>query len=379
MYLRQMEIVQDVDKLKVDLQKVFMTYRTIKKWAYIIHDKDDTRPHYHIYLNFGTSVDSLRVAKWFELGYSTPDGKYHTGEQFINRVEGRTVDMLTYLIHGNESQRDKYQYSPSEVVANFDWQKVIALSDIIGDFERYSYAQQLAVIEQMPLSEKPSNYRKLKNLWEIHCQAETLKTDRHIDVVFVDGEAGAGKTYYSKKLLEKMGLDYCVSSSSNDPFQDYLGQRAIILDDLRDKAFDLVDLLKILDNNTSSSAKSRFNNKVFNGDVIVITSSVSISKWYVDNEDCLKEDLQQLYRRISCYVKVTKETVFVYEQGLNKLGMPNGVALCYENTLIQNQPKKENKFSFGNYFAELCPYSKTPFDNGIKKQATLFDDGELPY
>ena len=115
------------------------------------------------------------------------------------------------------------------------------------------------------------------------------------------------------------------------------------------------------------------------GDIIVITSSVPISKWYVDNEDCLKEDLQQLYRRISCYVKVTKESVFVYEQGLNKLGMPNGVALSYENTLIQNQPKKENKFSFGNYFAELCPYSKTPFDNGIKKQATLFDDGELPY
>ena len=80
-----------------------------------------------------------------------------------------------------------------------------------------------------------------------------------------------------------MQLDFCVSSSSNDPFQDYMGQKAIILDDLRDKAFingngtdNFEDLLKILDNNTNSSDKSRFNNKVFNGEVIVITSSVPL-------------------------------------------------------------------------------------------------------
>ena len=48
MFLKQMEIVQDVDKMRVDVQKVLMERKTVKKWAYIIHDKDDTRPHYHI-------------------------------------------------------------------------------------------------------------------------------------------------------------------------------------------------------------------------------------------------------------------------------------------------------------------------------------------
>ena len=51
MNLRQMEIVTDADKLKVDIQQTCMQYKTIKQWAYILHDKDDTRPHYHIYLN----------------------------------------------------------------------------------------------------------------------------------------------------------------------------------------------------------------------------------------------------------------------------------------------------------------------------------------
>ena len=109
--LRQMEIVTDVDKLNVDLQETFMKYKTIKQWAYIVHDKDDTRPHYHIYLNFGTSVDTAMVAKWFEIP-----------ENFINKVRGRKTDMLLYLTHGNSSQQNKHQYSPDEIVANFDFQ-----------------------------------------------------------------------------------------------------------------------------------------------------------------------------------------------------------------------------------------------------------------
>lgn len=57
--LRHCEIVQDVDKIKVDIQATCMKYRTIKQWAYIIHDKDDTRPHFHIYLNFGNLRQSF--------------------------------------------------------------------------------------------------------------------------------------------------------------------------------------------------------------------------------------------------------------------------------------------------------------------------------
>lgn len=82
-FLKQMEIVTDVDKLNVDIQETIMKYQTIKQWAYIIHDKDDTRPHYHIYLNFGgSSVDTKAVAEWFKIG-----------ENFISKVKGRRTDM----------------------------------------------------------------------------------------------------------------------------------------------------------------------------------------------------------------------------------------------------------------------------------------------
>ena len=38
MVLRQMEIVTDAGKLKVDIQETCMNYKTIKQWAYILHD-----------------------------------------------------------------------------------------------------------------------------------------------------------------------------------------------------------------------------------------------------------------------------------------------------------------------------------------------------
>lgn len=68
-------------------------------------------------------------------------------------------------------------------------------------------------------------------------QCEALKSERTLEVVFICGKGGTGKTYYAKKMLKSLGYDFCVSSSSNDPFQDYSGQRAMILDDLRGRQF----------------------------------------------------------------------------------------------------------------------------------------------
>lgn len=362
MQLRHMEIVQDADKLKVDIQQTCMQYKTIKQWAYILHDKDDTRPHYHIYLNFHpTSANTADVAKWFQLGYTDEKGVEHSGEQFIEKVKGRKTDVLLYLTHGNDSQKYKHQYSPSEVVCNFDFESEIATAKIVGDFENYSYAQQLKYVNSLPVSEKAKAYTMLRKLWDLYCQCLSLQTDRKIDVVFISGKGGTGKTFYAKKMLNSLGYDYCISSSSNDPFQDYAGQKAIILDDLRDTAFeDLEDLLKILDNNTQSSVRSRFNNKVFNGKMIVITSSVPLCYWY-PRYQYSRDNLEQLYRRVGSYVEVTTETVTVYPEGCQKNGKPKGVGRMYRNEVQDFAAKKNEVFDITSVFDGICKDADTPF------------------
>lgn len=340
--LRQMEIVTDKDKLNVDIQEVCKKYNTIKHWAYILHDKDDTRPHYHIYLHFGgASVDTKLVSSWFNVP-----------ENFINKIKGRRVDMLMYLTHSNSTQQHKYQYKSSEIIANFDLESEIESSKIIGDFKKYSYAQQLQYISTLPIAEKSKMFTQLKKLWELECQCLTLTTDRNIQVIFITGKGGTGKTYYAKKLCERLNYDYCVSSSSNDPFQDYLGQRAMIFDDLRDKSFDFEDLLKILDNHTSSSIKSRFSNKVFNGYLIIITSSVPLNYWYVKLKSSI-DSLIQLYRRINCYVEITKEFIKVYDEGVDDNGCPKGAVNTFFNDLLQSKKEKTSTNKISDVFKEI--------------------------
>lgn len=344
MQLRQMEIVTDKDKLTVDIQETCMKYKTIKQWAYILHDRDDTRPHYHVYLNFGSSsCDTAMVAGWFGVP-----------ENFIEKVKGRKTDILLYLTHGNDTQKYKHQYSPSEVVANFDFETEIESAKILGDFKKFSYAQQLQYVNTLPLSEKAKAFTQLKKLWELHCQCLTLTTDRKIDVMFICGKGGTGKTYYAKKLLTDLNYDFCISSSSNDPFQDYLGQKAIILDDLRDKSFELDDLLKILDNNTASSMRSRFMNKVFNGEMIIITTPMPLAFWYREYRYNAFDTLEQLYRRISCYVEVTKTEVIVYDEGVDEHGKPKGEGRVYRNELAELEKVQRTKTDFKSMFDRLC-------------------------
>lgn len=362
MNLKHYEIVIDADKLKIDIQKTLMEYKTIKKWAYILHDKDDTRPHYHIYVNFGKqSVDSALVAKWFHLEYKDEAGKEHSGENFIEKIKGRSTDIYLYLIHGNDTQQYKHQYNPSEVNANFDFGAEIANAQIIGNFDKYSYAQQLDHVYSLPRSERTKAFGELKKQWDLYCQWLSLNPDRKIDVMYITGRGGTGKTYYAKKLLKNIGLDFCISSSSNDPFQDYLGQKAIILDDLRDNSFNLADLLKTLDNDTSSSVKSRFNNRVFNGEMIVITSSVPLCYWYPEHRtggERQKDDLRQLYRRISCYVNVTHEEIQVYNE-VGTDGHPKGLAQCFKNELATMEKKTKEKRDFGALFSKIAESSTT--------------------
>lgn len=377
MKLKQYEVVTQPEFLKEPLQDILKRYKTIKKWAYILHDKDkDATPHYDIYLNFGdTGVESSEVAKWFGLQ-----------ESQVEKVKGRAQDMLLYLIHGNDSQRHKYQYSPDEVVANFDFKSELAKAKILGNFDKYSYAQQLKFIKTLPKDEQVRAYKQLKDHWKLHCEYLTLNPDRDIQVMFVTGKAGSGKTYYAKKFLEKLDYDFAVSSSSNDPFQDYQGQNAIILDDVRDTVFEFQDLLKMLDNNTSSSIKSRFANKVFNGKMIVITSSIPLHYWYKSASSSMptwykqvrtsgKEDFTQLCRRISCYVVVTEETVTVYNE-LDENGKPCGRSSVYENELKKlKQNKQKQKFDFKSVFDSFCEKAEVE-----KQQLTLTPtDEDLPF
>jgi hypothetical protein len=216
----------------------------------------------------------------------------------------------------------------------------------------------------------------LKKYWELETQYRSLQADRNIEVIFISGEGGTGKTTFAKDLFRKRKFDFCVSSASNDPFQDYKGQNGLLLDDLRDRTFLYEDFLKVIDNHNSSSLLSRFSNKVFVGKLIIITSSIPLYKWYRGgvhrNGEFIKltsDDLWQLYRRITCYITITKTDITVYNDGLERTGRPKGVGLVLPNTLSSRFQQAEHpRTDYGTLMRDIVgEYGNvqeglTPFD-----------------
>ena len=158
-----------------------------------------------------------------------------------------------------------------------------------------------------------------------------------------------------------------------------MGKKAIILDDLRDTTFELADLLKILDNDTLSSVRSRFSNKLFCGEMIVITSSVPLVYWYKNAQLGEHDTLDQLYRRIGCYVVVTEKEVTVYNDGVDKWGKPVGDGVVFENELYGMKSTHVAKFDFTSAFDKICKRKETPKQVKLSDLVEVKDDKDLPF
>lgn len=89
--------------------------------AYMLHDQDDTKPHYHVVLMLQRSrrisdvVSALRKSIF-------------TGNILYEPVRDGAA-IYDYLTHGTESAKSKHQYSPDDVVASLPrdtWQQTYA-------------------------------------------------------------------------------------------------------------------------------------------------------------------------------------------------------------------------------------------------------------
>lgn len=315
MKLKLMEIVQQVEYLTEEQIKKGIVCSYIQDYCYILHDKDvleDGTPkkaHWHIYLRLKDSTDSKYIAKAFEVE-----------EQYINKVKGKWVDVLLYSTHKNRPE--KHQYDDNEVTSNFDFAKVRdaeekkkisnnRLSEIIelidnGTIREYNYFNYITM----------SEYTKYKRQIDMafKYRLDRMKGDktRMLNCIFITGTSGCGKTTYAKMLAEEKKMSYYISSGSNDVLDDYAGEDCLILDDLRPSCMGLSDLLKMLDNNTASSVKSRFKNKVLECKMIIITTVLPIENFFKNVFTEEPESAIQLYRRCQMYIHMDNKDMKVF-------------------------------------------------------------------
>ncbi|MBS7338755.1 MAG: Rep family protein [Lachnospiraceae bacterium] len=317
MQVRLCEIVSDVEHIDIEkIVKVLDTQKPFKDYAYILHNKDTyteedekqnadhkagtlKRAHYHIAIRLEYGTDTKYIANW--LGIK---------ENFINRVKGKWVDMLKYLTHENAST--KYQYAEDEVISNYNWKvekakainktnsetrKIQIINDIVsGVIREFNYHEHITISEYDRYKKSIDNAFKYRT--------DIMKgAKRNMECVYITGKSGTGKSTYAKMMCEDKGYSVFVSSGSNDVLDGYAGQDCIILDDLRPSCMGLSDLLKMLDNNTASTVKSRYKNKVLECKLIIVTSVLKIDEFFNGVFKEQKEPIVQLKRRCKLHLR----------------------------------------------------------------------------
>lgn len=367
----------------------------------ILHDKDKIRQddgtyipkrlHHHFALRFENPTVLSVVANLCEL----QPCDYHLVQKAKNwRASCR------YLLHLDNPDKHLYDIKELQVlkgekddyynVAIGKAQVVTTDADLFpdfGNFDKVPFKQQYLDIFANIDEPKRRNLliKELETTWKNYLQKRKYEMEsKNVKVIFVEGKAGSGKSTFAKSLAVNTKKTYCVSSSSNDIMQDYTCEDYLILDDLRDTSFSFEDLLKLLDNYVISTVKSRYNNKLFLGEYIVITSAKPLTAWYKDSS----EDRQQLFRRISMFARCRRiensliADIYIPrpdERAIDENGNPNGKPIpspILDLTPSMVESVEDCWKALGIDLEDLAKKIAEPIQ---KSFLTEIDDDELPF
>ncbi len=295
---------------------------SIKEWAFILHNSDvedngePKKPHYHCYLNFGsTNCTVEHIAKWFN---TTPNMV-----QYIKAKKNGKYYAIRYFLHiGCE---DKHLYSVKEITANFDvaafleneHKKIMEKANLssILDACADGTITGLNVDSCVPTgiySKHKIEIERALELYELK-QKHNPAYKRTTRTIYVYGESGVGKTLNCKLFAQSADLTFYTTMPGKNPFDEYLGEAAIILDEIRPREpFSHHELLKMLDPYNSSMAPARYANKFLQNSHYFLTSIFSPEEFWQGFGLSQKDTACQFYRRLAEVWNITKDKIYIY-------------------------------------------------------------------
>lgn len=326
------------DHLKLDVLQNTLDTRLPRgtQYAYIVHDEDvyteenqaedpshvagtpkTHHLHISIYLPNTKTVSAMAKA----LGVAE-----NTIQKFKDRPNRRGTgkqNLFSYLIHATEgSQADgKHQYQYEQVVTNFDYKAFVegvrcaiaAKQHDKNTIREKILSGDLRMVDFIMDNALSAFYLDNKN-FVINCidtkyKREMNRADKKkVEVIYVQGDPGSGKSTFARRYALRKYKDYCVSSSKNDSVQDYLGQEVMIFDDARPNDFDASEWLKMLDPyNNQSTVTSRYYNKYLAVKCIILTTTTPFHKFFVYAKNKggeVDEPVGQFMRRFSYVINV---------------------------------------------------------------------------
>lgn len=302
-----------------------------KKYGVILHDKDideqgqPKEPHVHAMMTFENAHSLNRVAR--QLGDKP---------QYIEAWTKNKNNGYAYLTHRTTDAKEKFQYNPAEVKANFDYPSFLQQAAIEISMRKKAAKITLLLdalydgtitkeeLEQQLTGSQYGRYKnQIENVWAKRLQnladqfrKEMTEQGKQVNVLWIYGTSGTGKTSLAKEYAEKANQPYYITGSSRDIFQNYKGEHTLIMDELRPNVIPYADLLRILDPFESNKMlPARYNDKALACDLIIITTPFNPIAFYHQifgydtyhiNRFGNTDSFDQLLRRISLVIEMNE-------------------------------------------------------------------------
>lgn len=268
--------------------------------------------------------------------------------QYINKAkQGRYAwdNMVAYAIHAKEW--DKHPYDPHEVVtlAGEDYMSVYTRRKEAWEKGKATKKSKTAKADIDWLEEKilrgeilrnqviltdeyyeiyARNRRRCDEAFDTYAQRKTYKTiqamengEFSLSVIFITGKSHAGKSRFTdflvenikKQVLETKGEQWtsCSVAASN-PFDEYMGEEILVMDDLRGIALSASDWLKLLDPDRVNIGSARYRNKKIACRVIIINSEKDVLDFFYfmksgggDRSEAMDQFIRRIMSRVVVY------------------------------------------------------------------------------
>lgn len=340
---------ENIEKILEEIVRRVSEIATVTEAYAIKHDKDTSvvfdkelqetttelaQPHIHALLKFkkckGATLSTLAEI----IGLA---------EEYLEKSKSGRYgydNLLAYLIHAKD--KDKYQYSPDEVVtlAGKDylevyhkrkeiWLKGKAKKEVNQTYEDIDLLIDNILNEHITKNEILLE-QKYRTLYAVHKARinDTIRTVGEIKgtrtkyeldngefkktILFIHGSTGLGKSTFAKDLskaiiqLAKLnGQNWqSVVTAATNIFDEVNGEEILFLDDVRGDSLTASDWLKLLDPFNISPISARYQNKMGAAKVIIITSSKYPLDFFYNTKGNDREDLSQYVRRIECLATI---------------------------------------------------------------------------
>ncbi|EHT2878594.1 plasmid replication protein [Enterococcus faecalis] len=291
MYTNQVDRLESLglpttcDELLVYFQTLFTPVESI---AIILHDKDispdgsTAEPHFHIAMKFENPRSLMALSNKLS-------DRPQNFTVFNKKGRNNYNNMMSYLTHRTTESQAKYQYSPHDVKANFnypEWLELIGgsitiarkveINTLLEEFghEKISLKQLRALLTPLEYAKNSSIIKHIQaliaeNRYE-QFKEEMIQQHKQIETFYLYGTTGTGKTRFAK---EKFSSDCFITGSNRDMFANYDGEKTVILDEIRPDTITYNELLKLLDPfNFNNVVGSRYYDKKLVAERLIITT-----------------------------------------------------------------------------------------------------------